>query len=452
MSLKFRLNLMITALLMLVLLAGMLLLIANARQQVQAEVESTATLAAHMMGPEAIGYSDAAGGAYRQPYKLRGLEHLRHLRIDFYDAAGLWQDSNRTYATEQSTANPPAWFSYLMTVALPRQVELRRPLMMNGNKVGELAIVPDPSYEIAEVWHDTVDLFLLFALFFLAVNILVFWAVSKALRPVDSILKALGELEHGNLDARLPSFHLPELDRISDKFNGMAQTLQQSIQCNRKLSQQLINLQEAERKSLARDLHDEMGQFLTAINVDAGAILAISRDKLPAAGESAQAIMNVSRQVMELISAMLQRLRPDTLDEIGLKAALDELIVTWRQRNRGVTCIVRIADGLQGLDESVKITVYRVVQECLTNVARHAHARRVEIQVGYLTKPNGVKALQVMVVDDGVGFDPAHVEGFGMGGMRERVVGVGGEYQVESLPMQGVRVTTRFPIGEGRQG
>jgi len=449
MSLKFRLNLMITALLALMMLIGMLMLIFNARQQVLAEVESTATLATHLLGAETIFYSGViTGELYHQPYQLNGLEHLRHLRIEFYNAEGHLIDSNRPHDVQQMADAPPAWFSYLMTVALPKQVELRRPLKVNSRQVGELAIIPDPSYEVAEIWHDTLDLFLLCVVFFLAVNALVYWAVGRALRPVDNILKALEALERGNLEARLPLFRLPELDRISHKFNRMAQTLEQSIGSNRKLSQQLITLQEAERKSLARDLHDEMGQYLTAINVDAGAILAMSHNKVPAVAESAQAIMDVSRQVIALISTMLLRLRPDALDGIGLKPALDELIMTWRQRNRGITCIVRIADDLQGLDDATKITIYRVVQECLTNVARHAHARRLEIKMGRLNSNN---ELDVILMDDGVGFDQDQSEGFGLGGMRERVRGVGGYVSIESSIGQGTRMTARFPLTDRPQ-
>lgn len=448
MSLKIRLNLMITALLGLILLVGVSLLILNARQQVLAEVESTAALATHLLGAETIYYSGViAGEPYHQPYRLQGLEHLRHLRIMFYDAYGRLLDSNRPRDLQQQAEVPPAWFSYLMTVTLPKQMELRRALVINSRTVGELAIVPDPSYEVAEIWHDTVDLFWLFILFFITVNALVYWAVGRALKPVAHILKALEELERGNLEARLPLFRLPELDRISHKFNGMASTLQQSIGCNHKLAQQLINLQEAERKSLARDLHDEMGQYLTAINIDAGAIMAISQNKMPAISESAQAIMDSSMKVMELIGAMLQRLRPDTLDQIGLKAALDELLMSWRQRNRGITTVVRMKDDLQGLSDSIKITAYRVIQECLTNVARHSRAHRVELDVSRISCKAGGDELQVVLADDGIGFQAGHVEGFGLGGMRERVIGVGGAFLLDSMPLQGTRVTVRFPLG-----
>jgi len=318
--------------------------------------------------------------------------------------------------------------------------------------MGELVVVPDPSYEVAEIWRDTVDLFVLVMVFFVLVNLMVYWAVGRALRPVDRILIALNELERGNLDARLPSFHLPELARISEKFNGMAQTLQQTIGRNHKLSQQLIHLQEEERRSLARDLHDELGQYLTAIRADAATLLEMSKTGFPAARECAQAIVDVTLQVMHIIGAMLQRLRPEVLDELGLHAALMELISTWRHRNREIACIVRLSDKLGQLDDAVNITAYRVVQECMTNVARHARARRVEIDIKVVRHPprEGTmemgEAIEIMISDDGIGFDPKLSEGFGLGGMRERAEGLGGRLLVNSSATKGTVISARLPL------
>jgi two-component system sensor histidine kinase UhpB len=212
------------------------------------------------------------------------------------------------------------------------------------------------------------------------------------------------------------------------------------------LSQQLIHLQEEERKSLARDLHDELGQYLTAIRSDAAALLEMSKTSFPAAREGAQAIVDVTLQVMEVIGAMLQRLRPEVLDELGLQPALMELIATWRQRNRNVSCIVRIPDNLPVLDEPTNITAYRVVQECLTNVARHAKAKRIEIELKQSHGTYHGNMLEIHVADDGIGFDPATSEGFGLSGMRERVVGLGGKLEISSIPGNGARVSVWLPI------
>ena len=447
MSLKLRLNLLITALLLMLLIIGTLMLIHNARSQVMAEVDSTAALATHLLDAETIYFSGMKQGElHHKAFRLQGLEHLRHLHIEFRDAAGRLLDSNLVSVNASQADFPPQWFVHLMTVAMPKPAGVMRPLILNGIRMGELTVTPDPSYEIAEIWRDTVDLLVLVLVFFVLVNLMVYWAVSRALRPVDTILIALNELERGNLDSRLPTFHLPELSRISEKFNGMAQTLQQSIGRNHKLAQQLIHLQEEERKSLARDLHDELGQCLTAIRTDAAAILEMSKVKFPAARESAQAIADVTLHVMGMVAAMLQRLRPEVLDELGLRPALMDLISTWRQRNQLSGCIVKISSDLGFMDEATSITAYRVVQECLTNIARHSKARRIEIEVTKISKSIDENILKIAVNDDGAGFNPALTEGFGLSGMRERVEGLGGSFALISALGQGTQITVQIPF------
>ena len=170
-------------------------------------------------------------------------------------------------------------------------------------------------------------------LLFVTVNAVMYWVMIRALRPVDRILSALSEMRGGNLQTRLPRFSLPELTQISDEFNRMADTLERSVQRNQRLSRQLIQVQEDEQQRLARELHDELGQCLSAIHADAVAILRHGEQKYPPVRESAAAIVDVTRRIMSTVRTMLQRLRPETLDVLGLREALRELMNTWRQRS-----------------------------------------------------------------------------------------------------------------------
>lgn len=444
MSLRASLNFLITALLILVMMLGTLLLLRNAREQVQAEVESVSAMVAQLADPVSMFFSRPYGPAWAS---LGGLEHLRHIRIGIYDHAGVLVHSNSRASGQGLQDTPPEWFASLMTRNLA-PVKVEKDIISEGQWMGKVVIEADPSYEVAEVWNDTVGLFWLVLVFFLAVNVLVYWAVGRALKPVGRILDALNGLERGNLDARLPSFELKELSSISEKFNGMAETLQTSITRNHRLSQQLIYLQEEERKSLARDLHDELGQCLTAILADGTALLRLSETRFPEARASAQAVVAVTHQVMAMLRAMLQRLRPDVLDGLGLLPALEELVAGWRQRNVGESCISKYTGDLHGLSEALRITAYRVVQECLTNISRHAMARRVRLEVGRTCSAQGESILRIEVEDDGRGFDPAHAEGFGLSGMRERVEGLGGIFGLESSVGNGTRITVSIPIKE----
>ena len=439
MSLKLRLNLMITMLLLLMMAIGAWTVVKNAREDVRAELDSTAKLALYLLDAEVSRYSEVQPRS-KQPFRLQSLSDLRHLKLEFFDAQGTLADSN-VYAPHAGNVEmPPAWFIRVMDLSAEHWQSTRRVIMVNGRIIGELVITPDPSYELAEVWSDAKDTFALALFFFVAVNIMVYWAVDRALRPVEHILEALNELEVGNLGARLPAFKLSELRRISDKFNLMASKLQDSVRRNHLLAQQLISAQEDERKNLARELHDEIGQSLTAINADATAILNNDHGD-SAIKASAGAIVDVARHVVAIVRDMLEHLRPDTL-KLGLDIALHELVDAWRLRHTRIETNLELADDLGQLGELAPITVYRIVQECLTNVTRHAQAQRVGIHVA-LRKD----CVEVSVRDDGKGFDQAtRVSGFGLAGMRERVEGLGGSFRIETSPNQGTHILARVPV------
>ncbi|MDI1298724.1 histidine kinase [Methylotenera sp.] len=440
MNLKIRINLIITFMLALVMLIGAGMMIDNAQEDIRAEVDSTTVLALHLLDAEVSHYTSDYEWANSNTddkisiFRLQSLDNVRHLRIEFFDSYGRLRDSNRPPIS--SNANiPPDWFEHFMGRISTSLKSTHRPIIVNNRILGELVITPDPSYEIAEIWHDTIGQLSLGILFFLMVNGMVYWAVDRALRPLKKILNALTQLEHGNLQARLPAFSLPELSNVSSKFNAMAQTLENSTMNNHRLTQQIIRLQEDERKNISHDLHDEIGQHLTAINIDASVIL--KTDNISVAQESAMAISAVAMQMMEIVRAMLQRLRPAMIDELGLSASLHELIETWRQRNRGINVSINISSQLgNNLNETIAITAYRIVQECLTNITKHANARLVTIKI----EPQA-DYLKILVKDNGHGFDTQLTsQGFGLAGMRERVEGLGGLFQLTSSLGSGVVV------------
>jgi two-component system sensor histidine kinase UhpB len=281
-------------------------------------------------------------------------------------------------------------------------------------------------------------------IFFVAVNVLVYWAIDRALKPVNRILSALTDLEHGKLETRLPAFDLPELASIGQKFNGMAETLEQSIKRNLGLSRQIIRLEEVERKSLARDLHDEIGQSITAIHVDAQAILNvkdINKLTIEKLKVSAEAIVMVTKKMMGITHQILNRLRPDTIDKLGLKGALEDLVSSWQPKFGNASCAINISGNLEHLSETIAISAYRVVQESLTNIARYANAEKVSIGV-----IGEADTLVLMIEDDGDGFNPDEItHGFGLNGMQERIEGLSGEFELDSAIGTGTQIVVRLP-------
>ena len=449
MSLKLRLNLIITTLLLFVMMVAMVLNIINARQNVRAEVASTEKLALYLFDNDILQRVQSHNG--HPLFRLKGLNQIRHLRIEFYDVQGQLIDSNITQDSLPAMRKAPHWFERVMAIVTPKWQLQHRDITYQGQLLGRLVITPDPSYEYVEIWKQITDLFWVLSVFSVLVNLMIVWAVGQALKPTETILLTLNSLESGNLRARMPAFDLPELERIGVKFNHMVEVLEQSTQRNHLLSQQLMTLQEAERKSLARDLHDEFGQCLTAIHADATVILRVAEEKQPEILDSAKAITQLTQHLMTLVRGLLQRFRPEVLDALGLSAALQDLVETWKGRNQPMVCNLVIGDDVPTvLEDTLQITLYRLVQECLTNVTRHAQATKVDIQLTIATHPTEIPKVLVVVQDDGRGFNAA-LEGFGLLGMRERIGGLGGQMHLHTGPEQGTKISAWLPLMRNRK-
>ena len=443
-SLQTKLNLIISLLLVGLLLSWAISIIKNAREDVLAEVESTTSLVIHLLDAQIAHYMtdfswlNREGNEKLNIFRLEELVNIRHLKIDFFDSAGHLRESNRSARLVHDGDDPPKWFVKLLDISSVLKEPRRKNIILNGRLLGELVITPDPSFELREIWEDTAGLLAIVALFGLSVLVFVYFAVRSTFQPVKQIIHGLNQIERGEYQSRLPGFAQVELREISDKFNRMASTLQQSIRNNHRLTQQIIHLQEEERKKLARDLHDEIGQYLTAIHIDASAMVAAK--KLTIARESGQAIANITRQMMMTIQDLLARLRPRILDELGLSLALTELIHHWQDRHRHMIVVNAISSHLSQPDESVSVTVYRMLQECLTNISKHAAATKVTIEVA-----NRDEGLYMAIEDDGQGFDlSAQSRGYGLAGMQERVEGLRGRMKISSSPGQGTRIEVQF--------
>jgi len=213
---------------------------------------------------------------------------------------------------------------------------------------------------------------------------------------------------------------------------------------NRRLSQQYVRSQEAERKSLARELHDELGQYLNVIELDAVGV----RDEHLDEGtlrKRADAIVQHCKHIHGALAGLIRQLRPVGLDELGLTAALEHCLDTWRPRMPGAQLRL-LADGeFADLPETVAVTVYRVVQEALTNAAKHAAPADVTVM---LERGNDPRADQVLVTvrDDGVGTAlGAPTAGLGLIGMRERVAALSGSFELVSAPGRGFQLRACIP-------
>ena len=431
MSLSLRLILLILGVVFSMLIAGAYIAVTTARQTVAHETESSARHTLQLLSAAIIS-AQTDNPATSQHILIRHLQDLdrtRHLNIAVLRPDGsVIQPSFRT--RDPGLGTVPDWFARLIA---PPQTEYRRRLGMPGTAPTEIVIVPNPADEIREVWNETRNIVGLILTFTAISLILIAWLVKRSLRPVNEISAGLEVIEAGDYQARLPTFSLPDLNSLSVRFNHMAEVLEQQQQENRHLSKRTLDIAESERRHLARELHDELGQSISAIK----AVAVSLKQKNGEDNSAAQSIIEISDHIYSVVRGMMQRLRPVVLDELGLVTAIERLVDDWNSHHENTFCALRTEGSLTDLDETVNIHLYRIIQEVLTNVAKHAAATQVEICLQRMK--NG--EIELLIKDNGKGFDlTKRHSGMGLAGLRERVISMNGKLSLESRPGQGVLI------------
>jgi two-component system, NarL family, sensor histidine kinase UhpB len=217
---------------------------------------------------------------------------------------------------------------------------------------------------------------------------------------------------------------------------------------NRRLERANVKIQEEERKNLARELHDELGQYLNAIKVDAVCLRDANPMDAAEVKRCASLIIGIVDHLQSIVHDIVRRLRPPGLDELGLAAAIEDCLDGWRRRLPSVHFDCRVAAGLTNLSEAVNITLYRLVQEGLTNVSRHAQASHVAISLEqHPTEVNGAGFVVLRISDNGAGTRTPAAQGTGLGlvGMRERVESLGGAFEASNVE-GGFRIAAQLPL------
>jgi two-component system, NarL family, sensor histidine kinase UhpB len=270
----------------------------------------------------------------------------------------------------------------------------------------------------------------------LAANLLL---LRPTLSPVDRLVERMRTVDLLRPGQRLAEQGGPEVVDVVRAFNQMLDRLETE---RRESSRRVLAAQEAERRRIASGLHDEVGQVLTGILLQLDAVATAGDDNRRAKAEEAKQSI---RQALEEVRRIAQELRPELLEHLGLVSALTELSRTFTQAT-GVEVERRFATGLPHLSDDAELAIYRVAQESLTNVARHAEAGRVE-----LTLEPGASSVVLRVADDGRGLDAsASQDGRGgLRGMRERAVLVGGALAVKEGVAGGVEIRLEVPAEAG---
>ncbi|MBR0694774.1 histidine kinase [Bradyrhizobium lablabi] len=432
-SLRARINLLLALILMLGLAINIARLVLEAGPRVQAEDQSVIRLAREFVETIVSGLDDAPDADARLDRIVEDLSRLRHVSIARQDDASTGMIARPAEAADPRA--PPAWFVALVH---PEQTSVRVPISIRGKRQS-LVITSHPDDEMAEIWDGIVTQVEVGSAIAVALFLVTMLVVGRALAPLEALSQAMTSIEAGRYDARVEPGGSPELAAICAKLNHLAATLGEAVDGKRLLAERAVSLQDSERKEIARELHDEFGPYLFALRAHAGALMRLSELDKPdatALRKHGNAILDQVNALQQFTRRILERLRPVGLAELGLREALGALVRLWSETHPDVEIESSISSVLGEAGETADLTIYRIVQEALTNVFRHAGATSVKITVEPGSRPAEPRGSRdcalVRVRDNGRGLRPDHRLGRGLTGMRERVLALGGTLNVHS--------------------
>ena len=451
------------------LLLALLLGLWRARADMRDEIDGAVALA------QAMALLAEHGRAADRPREdllasLRALQAdnaLRHLHLQLHDAAGR---ALLPPIAEPRPAGPLRWLVALnrLLFAPPPPQVVSWPLRRADGETWQLELQASPDSEQREALDALLEALGLLAGGSALMLAVMFWNVRRSFRPLRPLLEAIAGIERREVAplAALPPMPIRELAAIADALRHLAGALQQAEEERRALARQVATLQEDERSRLALELHDEFGQRLTALRVDAAWLqrrLAAEPELAAVAAGMAEQCARIQQEVRELLT----RLRPPDAGGVGeaetvgrLHALLEGLVAAWSQAgDRGTRYALDFdRSGLADetpLPRALVLAVYRISQEALTNVARHAQATtaHVRLRVEPAGVPAGRATLHWCVEDDGRGLDHpgAWQRGNGLAGVKQRIWAAGGDLEwgardAADIERRGLRLHARLPI------
>jgi two-component system sensor histidine kinase UhpB len=447
-SLRARINLLLAFVLALGLAINIARLVVEATPRVQAEDQSVIRLAREFVETIVAGLNEAPDPEARLNQIVHDLNRLRHVSIMRQgDAAGSGPSAR---SDDDDNVRPaPAWFVALVH---PEKTSVSVPITIRG-KAQALVITSHPDDEMAEIWDGIVTQLEVGSAIAAALLLITMTVVGRALAPLKALSQAMTDIESGHYDTRVVPGGAPELAAICTRLNHLAATLGDAIEEKRHLAESAVSLQDVERKEIARELHDEFGPHLFALRAHAGALMRLAEVGVPEAGalrKHGAAILEQINALQQFNRRILERLRPVGLAELGLREAIGALLRLWRESHPDMEIETTISPELGEAGETAELTIYRVIQEALTNVFRHAGATSVNVSVEPAEQPTGLHTdrsfARVRIRDNGSGMKRDHKLGFGLTGMRERILALGGTLTIAS-DAGGVTVEALVPNG-----
>ena len=447
MSLRLKINL-IVGMLTLMFVAGLLALqVENLRTSVSEEVTAANRVASQLL--RRLAGLNVSEGTPAMLYFLNGVGRVRSTEISLADAQGrtLYESPPSLY---KAGRDAPAWFQRMISPAPWSQTY--------DFADGRLLVRANASRAALDAWDSMFPFSVTAIGLLLVINWLVFWLVGRALRPLQQIVDGLIQLQAGRFDVALRPLPGTEAAAIGAAFNRLAAALRELIESERRAvraEQQLSDSRELtrwidhrleqERHLIARELHDELGQSVTAIRSLALSVVQRTRGQDVESCQAAQVIADESSRLYDAMHGLIPRLTPLVLDSFGLGDALTDLAERTRKAHPEVQLALRLDQGtLPPLDPADALALYRAAQEGITNALRHGRAQRLTLEL-----QREAQGLVLTLDDDGQGLAPDWQERPGHHGLRwlaERVQGQAGRFSVQNLKPCGVRLRVELPL------
>lgn len=371
------------------------------------------------------------------------MRFVRHVRVEVRDPDGrpvADRALRRPGSLQEDTrAAAPAWFAKMIGPPVERHEVA---VTIDGRSLGTVEIISEPGDEIAEVWGNTVALAAVAVMTVLAIVAILYWVLGRVLDPLTALGTGLRGLERRDYRVRLRRPKVLEFAAIVDRFNALAGALDAVRTENLALNRRLITAQDDERRRTALELHDEVGPSLFGLKAN---VASIAR---AAAGPPEAAAGTVTERVRDLTAiidhlqginrGMLNRLRPMALGHVPLAEIISGLVRDRAREHPHIVFTHDVGPLDRSYDDTVDLTVYRCVQESLTNAIRHANAKSVDVKVAVSggdacsVQAGRGESLELTVRDDGFGIPAGQAPGFGLRGMQERVQALGGDFAIET--------------------
>jgi len=568
MNLRVRLNLLITVILLIFFVSMGYTIMKGSKESIQEGVESANRVTMQLLDTVIISSAQNPEWGYTHDVLKRFLEELGHVRssdIYLYTLQGelLYRSPPSKYRSDDSP--PPKWFE--------NSLKPKEEIDSRTIRFGKLIVKTNPTGAIRESWSKMHHFFWIAFIFFVFLNILVYWMLGFWLRPLKPMVDAINKMGEGDFSARLPHFNLPEFAAIATNFNRMGNSLQSNIRenqrlaliaqqtadaivihdlqskisfwnasaerifgytskeilgksafvltvkayeselrknfqlihkgknihnietqrikkngeiidvaisasplvdpitneiigdiCsmrdisekkiaeesklkleeNRKFTQLIQSHIEDERRSLARELHDELGQYVSAIKIFASNISNKAKKLSPEIAKNADSVISAANQIYDGMHSIIKQLRPSSLDNLGLAETLKDTVNTWQKQYQDLKIHLSIKGDLSHLNETLNINIYRIIQEAMNNVLKHSKAKAVEISL--VLNKKGL--LELNFSDDGQGMDLKKVDqtkNFGILGMQERIQSLNGSFELISKNKQGTQILISVP-------